>query len=320
MQEAGQVSTSKMAQSDESPPKILIERIRINSILLTVVLAIISVVTTTGNLLVIWTIYRNPRWEQRTISKLLVVNLAVADLMVGPLGEPLLIISHLVLKNSHNELANNFTTAAGVVLILTMAASSCTIYNLTLERYLSLEMPPWREKLFTGLPGKLSICCIWSFALLIAFLPTLIGKVDMIKLFHSGFFVFVAIVVIGLYMRMFIIIRKFNKTPLTQRINQPLVQPGHAYTAAKRREHSYVKDMFLFVGVYLVCYLPFCIASFNSYSSISIVAEKTGLILIAFLNSALNPVLYTFTMPRHRRKVKKILDGLIRALRLSFCR
>lgn len=302
MQEAGQVSTSKMAQSDESPPKILIERIRINSTLLTVVLAIISVVTTTGNLLVIWTIYRNPRWEQRTVSKLLVVN------------------SHLVLKNSHNELANNFTTAAGLVLILTMAASSCTIYNLTLERYLSLEMPPWREKLFTGLPGKLSICCIWSFALLIAFLPTLIGKVDMIKLFHSGFFVFVAIVVIGLYMRMFIIIRKFNKTPLTQRINQPLVQPGHVYTAAKRREHSYVKDMFLFVGVYVVCYLPFCIASFNSYSSISIVAEKTGLILLAFLNSALNPVLYTFTMPRHRRKVKKILDGLIRALRLSLCR
>ena len=192
MQEAGQVSTSKIAQSDESPPKILIERIRINSTLLTVVLAIISVVTTTGNLLVIWTIYRNPRWEQRSVSKLLVVNLAVADLMVGLLGEPLLIISHLVLKNSHNELANNFTTAAGLVLILTMAASSCTIYNLTLERYLSLEMPPWREKLFTGLPGKLSICCIWSFALLIAFLPTLIGKVDMIKLFHSGFFVFVA--------------------------------------------------------------------------------------------------------------------------------
>ena len=308
MQEAGQVSTSKMAQSDESPPKILIERIRINSTLLTVVLAIISVVTTTGNLLVIWTIYRNPRWEQRSVSKLLVVNLAVADLMVGLLGEPLLIISHLVLKNSHNELANNFTTAAGLVLILTMAASSCTIYNLTLERYLSLEMPPWREKLFTGLPGKLSICCIWSFALLIAFLPTLIGKVDMIKLFHSGFFVFVAIVVIGLYM------------PLTQRINQPLVQPGHVYTAAKRREHSYVKDMFLFVGVYVVCYLPFCIASFNSYSSISIEAEKTGLILLAFLNSALNPVLYTFTMPRHRRKVKKILDGLIRALRLFLCR
>lgn len=297
-----------MAQSDESPPKILIERIRINSTLLTVVLAIISVVTTTGNLLVIWTIYRNPRWEQRSVSKLLVVNLAVADLMVGLLGEPLLIISHLVLKNSHNELANNFTTAAGLVLILTMAASSCTIYNLTLERYLSLEMPPWREKLFTGLPGKLSICCIWSFALLIAFLPTLIGKVDMIKLFHSGFFVFVAIVVIGLYM------------PLTQRINQPLVQPGHVYTAAKRREHSYVKDMFLFVGVYVVCYLPFCIASFNSYSSISIEAEKTGLILLAFLNSALNPVLYTFTMPRHRRKVKKILDGLIRALRLFLCR
>ena len=69
-----------------------------------------------------------------------------------------------------------------------------------------------------------------------------------------------------------------------------------------------------------MCYLPFCIASFNSYSSISIVAGKNGLILLAFLNSALNPVLYTFTMPRHRRKVKKILDGLIRALRLFLCR
>lgn len=139
------------------------------------------------------------------------MNFVVVDLMVGFLGELFLIISYLVLKNSYNELVNNFMIVVGLVFILMMVVLSCIIYNFILERYFFLEMFLWWEKLFIGLFGKFSICCIWSFVLFIVFFLIFIGKVDMIKLFYFGFFVFVVIVVIGLYMCMFIIIWKFNK-------------------------------------------------------------------------------------------------------------
>lgn len=310
-----------MTPSNESLSNILIGRICIINTLLEVVLAIMSILTTIGNLLVIVTIYRNPRSEQRTVSNYLVVNLAVADLMIGLLGELLLMISYSVPKDVHEELAYTLMTAAGMVLTSALCLSSGTILSLTIERYLSLQMPLWREKLFTGLPLKRRIILIWIFGLVFGFFPNLIGNANMTEWFHCVLCEFVTLVIIILYMRMFIIIRNFNKHLLIQGIQQSLVQPGHEYITAKRREHLFSKATFLFVGAYVMCYVPYAITIHISlfYDSLSMAGTlENGLFVLMLLNSALNPVLYTFTMPHYRREVKKILDSVKRSV-LSLC-
>ena len=115
---------------------------------------------------------------------------------------------------------------------------------------------------------------------------------------------------LGLYVRMFVIIRNFNKAILAQGAQQPLIQPGPAYITARAREHKFAKAIFLFVGTFALCYLPWNVTQtvrMWRFWPIDITDNVSQcFILLLYLNPALNPILYTLIMPSFRQTVKKI--------------
>ena len=275
----------------------------INQIVFPVSIAIMSIITTIGNLLVIAAVYKNPYKELRTVSNYLVVNLAVADLIVGLIVEPIEIILHWI-----HDL--KLFIAATLFSLFAVAASSQTILFLTIERYIALEMPLRRKKLFSGVAVKIYICLIWFYALILSLLYIPFRELRSYSFFLNTDIEVKVLFILGLYVRMFVIIRNFNKAILAQGAQQPLIQPGSAYITARAREHKFAKAIFLFVGTIALCYLPLGVTQTVRtwrFWPIDITDNVSQcLILLVFLNSALNPILYTLIMPSFRQTVKKI--------------
>lgn len=265
---------------------------------------LLALITSVGNLMVILVVYKDPLRELRTISNYLVVNLAAADLIIGIIVEPIWALQYWVNANTA------YTIAANMMLILSVDASCITVLFLTFERYVVLEMPLRRETLFNVTATKSYIFVIWITALVISSLVIPCWSPPKSRWYSlfviSGIGCFLLLVMLCLYIRMFMIIRKFNNVALAQGDEQLLIHPRQACLQARRRELEVTKAIFLFVGVIALCWLPSIIAYTIKYGNGRIhISEHVcrALLFLGLLNSALNPIVYSFRMSSFRRAI-----------------
>ncbi|KAL9975513.1 hypothetical protein ACROYT_G012682 [Oculina patagonica] len=265
---------------------------------------VLAIITTVGNLLVIVAVYKDPFRELRTTSNYLLVNLAVADLIMGLIIEPIWALQYWV-----KEDRTNYSIAANVILVLAIEASCLTVLFLTIERYVVLERPLRREALSNGVAVKICIFLIWLTASLISSLVIPFWEKPAYTLFlFAGIGFSLLLLMLCMYIRMFIIIRKFNKALLAQGVNATLIQPGQACITAREREQQVAKAIFLFVGTFAFCWLPSVITETIKYSHPISEHVCRGVLFIGLLNSALNPILYTFRMPSFRRAIQSMFE------------
>ena len=276
-----------------------------------VIAIVLAVITTAGNLLVIVAFYKDPLRELRTTANYLLVNLAVADLIMGLVVEPMWALQYCVKENDLNK--SSYSKAVNVILVLAVQASNLTVLSLTIERYIVLERPLQREAVFSGSAVKISISLIWLTASVISALMIPFWKQWGYTLFlFTGIGVFLLFIMLGLNIRMFIIIRKFNKSLLAQGAQPTLIQPEQAYITARKREQQVAKAIFLFYGTFALCWLPSVVIYTINYCGHKIDQHaRRAVLLLGLFNSALNPVLYTFRMPSFRRAIKRMFDDIL---------
>lgn len=295
-----QPDVNRMSEHEERN-SFLLEKITIAEMVIAVCLALI---TTTGNLMVVITVYKDPYKELRTSSNFLVVNLAAADLIVGFIVEPLWALQYWV------ETDKSYSIASYLLIVLSVDASCLTVMFLTIERYIVLERPLGRETIFTTLAIKIIIFLIWLTAVVISFLLIPFWKRRWYNLFlFTGIGCFLLLFMFCLYFRMFLIIRRFNNTILAQGTRQRLIQPDEASVMARKREQEVAKAIFLFVGTFALCWLPFVVTETIQYTTTTKISAHVlrAVLFIGLLNSALNPILYTFRMHSFRRALRRIL-------------
>ena len=273
-----------------------------------VIAIVLAVITTAGNLLVIVAFYKDPLRELRTTANYLLVNLAVADLIMGLVVEPIWALQYCLKDNNSNKLG--YSKAVNVILVLAVQASNFTVLSLTIERYIVLERPLQREAVFSGTAVKISISLIWLTASVIsALIVPFWNKWEYNLFLFAGIGVFMLFIMLGLNIRMFIIIRKFNKSLLAQGAQPTLIQPEQAYITARKREQQVAKAIFLFYGTFAICWLPSVIIYTINYCGHKIdLHARRAVLFLGLFNSALNPVLYTFRMPSFRRAIKRLFD------------
>ena len=106
------------------------------------------------------------------------------------------------------------------------------------------------------------------------------------------------------------IIRKFNRIVLAQGVQQRLVQPDEASLEARKREQELAKAIFLFVGIFALCWLPAVVTETIKYSSDRNMHLSEDIcravLFLGLFNSALNPIIYTFRMPSFRRAMARV--------------
>ena len=239
--------------------------------------------------------------------KALLLNLAVSDLGVGLLVEPLyfgLLVKWLQRDNSTDATCTSFLS----ILYLFSAASCLGVMALSVDRFLAVHLHLRYKELVTHKRIFAMVISIWVFS---AFL-------SLFHLWVSANIFYMLITVIGvvylvfstmLYFKIYFAVRRHKN-----QIRALQVQVAHVgETANTARLRKSAVGVFYVYLVFLLCYLP----KLSSFAVVLISGFSFGVKVffsfsttLLFLNSSLNPVICCWKMRHIRRAVLDIARNI----------
>ena len=237
--------------------------------------------------------------------KTLLLSLAVSDLGVGLLAQPLYIawmVNHA-----------NFTCSAFYVIQLTFTiASFFTVVAISVDRFLAIHLHLRYQELVTHKRVVAVVISIWTLSVLSP--PLICYKYlnSIMPVFMVVVFGFCFIITGIIYSRMYFTAR--HHANQIQVLQMQVAQNSQIESASRKRKSAI--SMFYVYLVFLVCYLPrYCVGV-----ALFIFPLRTALnglwvysVTLVFLNSSLNPVIYGW-------KMRHIRHALIDTLRNLFPR
>lgn len=279
---------------------------------------LVGVIAIVGNLLLCWTIYRDPFRRLRTTASYLVVNLAIADLLTGLITEPFYAafeISNFMEKETDILYVIGESTAYVFV-----NASILSILSLAWDRYIAVRYPLLHSQKIDRKRILTMTVLLWIYSILFSMLRFMGVPEDVFYWLdlHVNYTLFGGLL-IGLYISIFLTIRNQLEMSLrAQGFNSEIRrQPTHDEIETKvKSEKKMTKIVFLLLLVAIACMLPLYImlhVELLCESCMEVPVVKTISKLsepILFLNSGLNPFLYAWAIPKYRQALKKILRDI----------
>ncbi|XP_045216352.2 neuropeptide receptor 15-like [Mercenaria mercenaria] len=317
-------SISKTVENNETTPTEVV-------IICSLIFIVIGVIGIGGNLLVIISVMCNKKMRT-SMTNLLITNLAVADLMIMVFGIPEII--EFMKKNGWT--LNLLTCKINrYILVSALYGSILTLLALSVERYIAIIHPIKAHILCNKRRLVVVLGCIWPFAW-IAGLPTLLFN----TLDHSGpdrrlqycmiqfpgdhmhvflafkyaesllFYYMPLVLQISLYFRisrhLFIGTDRLYRIVHTRDLNG---MPAERFSEALQARRGVVKMLILSVFVYLFSYSPHqFLLIWNTFAPKTFHENWTYLVftmIIAYVNSAANPILYSIFSQNFRQCYKQ---------------
>ena len=239
--------------------------------------------------------------------KTLLLSLAVSDLGVGLLAQPLYIATMV------NRAHYTFITFLVIKLIFTVA-SFFTVVAISVDRFLAIYLHLRYQELVTHKRVVAVVILIWTFSILLS--PLLFYKylnlhkpVCVVRVVIFGF----CFIITGIfYSRMYVTAR--HHANQMQVLQMQVAQHSQMESAVRKRKSAI--SMFHVYFVLLVCYLPhYCFLVARLIQSPQSTALRvTGRFskTLVFLNSSLNPVIYGWKMKHIRHAMIDTLRNLFR--------
>lgn len=281
---------SQVAKNSSQPEITVIVNCALN-----VPLMILSIF---GNALVLVAILKTP--SLRSSSILLLCSLAVSDLLVGTLIQPLYIASVL----TRNELLDSlwFTVSFAACGI-----SLCTITTISVDRFLALHFHMRYPSLVTKSRTVHTIVIIWFLIFLLSGVYYLNPPVYFFLIaLGVGLFLLISIVAyIGIY-------RIVKRQKLQISTLQQAVQASTTENLSNFKQlKTSALNSFVFFIVMVVFYMPMSIAM-----TLYLVTENWdsawGFATTAvFMNSSINPVLFCWRIGTLRKAVTKTVQKIL---------
>ena len=269
-----------------------------------VVLVLTSVSAAVSNLLVLVSIWRTP--SLRSPSNVLIFSMAVSDLGVGLIAEPIYVVYLLA---QHSGSARAFCVAAvawrftGALLI---SASLFTLTAISIDMYLALYLHLRYQELVTVDRMVRVVAGIWLNSITISLFN--IRYMDPLRSLMAAMGLVCILVTATAYFRIFRIVRHHQEQIQAQQQVQD--QAGNqddddaAINLEQQKKSSITK--FLIYCLLLICCLPVCIMAFSFKLIGSSVLFNTihDMSFVLFLsNSMLNPVIYCWRFEKIRAAV-----------------
>ena len=270
---------------------------------------VMSVVTITGNLLVVLAIFIDPNKDLKSPFNYFVANLAICDLFVGFLVDPLSMVYH------YSEGAAKRFPANRVFLyipyFISCTASVLSLAALTVDRFWAISFPiSYRNKLNPKRAG-FAAAGIWTFSLGFPFVILLTG-------YLTYAFVFAHTVIIATFLVMLLTYLKIFRVFKLKIKQWETMDFGSSEKEAKRQamkwEQKVTKTFLIMLAFFLACYLPSCICIYitnlcSSCSCIFIHWARDVHFLLILANSGVNPFVYAWRFDNFRKAFVKLLSG-----------
>ena len=272
-------------------------------IFLSVLNIFLSVTTFLGNTLILAALPKETSLHPP--SKLLFRNLAITDLCVGIIAEPLLVAYLMSLVKQRWDICYYLDYAGLAIGAILCSVSLLTLTAISVDRVLALSLGLRYRQVATLKKACISVITMWVISVVIgAAVYFLLGTV----IFDWSMFIliFLCIVISSLcYTKIFVALRRRKIRLEDSAFQGPTEVIKVPLNLARYRKAVYSA---LCVQVTLVvCYLPFGIATTIPEISLSVYVMTLTLLL---LNSSLNPFIYCWKIREVRQAVKDTIRQL----------
>ena len=269
--------------------------------------AYLSYTATMLNIVAIYTI-------RKTLSlpknfKTLLLSLAVSDLGVGLLVQPMYIafIMDSQQNNATNDTDNVIYLAFLIPVNLFIFASLFSVTALCADRFLAIYLHLRYQELVTNKRVAAVVVSIWVTSALISLIRLFIPKNTMYVSFviiNSACIITATSLSVKLYLTLRRHINKFQVQQVAQNDQGESVQ---------RKKKSAMASLYMYL-VFIVCYLPdicvLIIIASISEPTIDLKHLQFYTLTLVFLNSTLNPLIYCWKMRRIQHTIVLTLRNL----------
>lgn len=272
-----------------------------------------SMLTIPGNMLVCLSVFLDPYNKLRTPFNFFIVNLALADLTVGLITEPMSAVYHfregLGLQFAELQKAHHY------LYFTTCTASILSLGVLTAERYTAAaSTQSYRAKQTVSSTSYIMTSgVIWVVSFLVSAIYFLVGPLIQSIVFTATAIAATFVILIFTYQRIFRVLRAHSYEHKA-RLKEETEEKRQAKLALKiiAREKKVTRVFALILICYMCCFIPACVIIFAmNFCEICSCEAIHWLRDVQFwfvlLNSVVNPYLYAFRIPHFKRAISYIL-------------
>ncbi|XP_041857564.1 trace amine-associated receptor 13c-like [Melanotaenia boesemani] len=286
------------------------------AVLVNTLLSSFSLITTALNLLVIISVSHFR--QLHTPTNILLLSLAVSDFLVGLLLMP----AQIFRKSSCWFLGDLLCFLYNCFSFIITSASIGDMVLISVDRYVAICDPLHYPTRITVRRVKLSVCLCWFFSLLyscvilkddlkqprqydfcygkcVPFMDYSSKVVDLVITFIAP-----VTVIVVLYMNVFVVAVSHARAMRSQ---VTIISHQASVTATRRKsELKAARTLGVLVVVFLICFCPFyCVSLLGDY--LMNVSSESYVVNMFFLNSCINPVIYSMFYPWFRKAIRLII-------------
>ena len=241
--------------------------------------------------------------------KILLLSLAVSDLGVGLLVQPLYITS-LVMMIKENTKTLYFEITFKATGTFLSCASFFGVVALTADRFLALHLHLRYQELVTHKRVVAVVISIWIISAIPMFLSMWIPNAVGIILVPVASVCYLTTALF--YFKIYLAVRHHSNQ--IHVLQAQLAQNNEGDTANAARERKAAVGTFYVYLVFLICYLPntcFLIIVRSARPSTMLLQFGRYTVTLLLLNSSLNPLIYSWKMRHVRHAIMEILRNIL---------
>ncbi|XP_078347818.1 adenosine receptor A2a-like [Oculina patagonica] len=238
----------------------------------------------------------------------LLLSLAVSDVGVGLLGQPLYTSLLIKLIRQDNQSCSTYVVFL-IIAGLFSIASFFGVVAVSVDRFLAIHLPLRYQGLVTHKRVVAVVIFMWASSAFLS-LITLRVSLDIHSLFLCITVVVGLFLTTAVYIRIYLVQRRHKNEMQTLQVQEGAENGKMANFTGLIKSAVGVFYIYL---VFLACYLPFLIC----LAAIKINSPSTALkgfllcsMTLVYLNSSLNPVIYCWKMRHIRHAIMNILRNM----------
>ena len=278
------------------------------SLLTAIIGSVFCIVITFGNLMIVIAVVKDPLKKLRSPFNYFVVNLAVADLIVGIVSMPIGIYNHTLeyLKTKPDVLKRVFT----VTLFISLTASLLCLIILSVDRYIAITFPIKYRSNLTWRKCWIGSFIIWILSLSLPLVYLKVGYINYLMIYINTAVVIATITLVMTYIRIYKFLR--GQIERMKEISRTTSNETKMLESKRTLQQKKVTRVFLWILVlFLACYIPatiivyilqFC--TICNCESIHVMRDTTFYLLT--VNSCMNPFVYALKNKHYRHALTQL--------------